>query len=80
MELCSLNRYVFASRSDDKTIFVWEHRVARPVTSMSSGRTMCQSMSGTPEHIVCSFQSKSLDVYDLRGKTAKPLFCELTDE
>lgn len=75
-----LSDTLFASRSDDKTVGIWDIRNVSPIAVLGSGRAVIQTVTGTQDFIICSFSNKGIGVFDMRAHSVKPFFGIQTDE
>jgi len=75
-----ISEHNFATKSDDRTIRVWDYREAFPVINISSNHSSVTNMFGNANHLVLGLDDKAICLLDIRNPIAKPILCLSTED
>jgi WD40 repeat protein len=69
----NLSETLFATRSDDETVRLWDVRDGMQLTTVSMPHVSVLSMTGSGNFLVCGFHNKKIGVIDLRKLPGKAI-------
>lgn len=68
-----LTENIFASRGEDKTVRIWDYRMPRMITTITTPKVSTLCITGSRNFVICGFSNKNVGVTDIRKEQAKPL-------